>query len=54
MRTYSELIRIPDYYDRFDYLKLHGKVGEETFGYDRWVNQQLYQKIQNGSHSSET
>lgn len=44
MRTYSELIQIPDYYDRFDYLKLYGKVGDETFGYDRWINQQLYQK----------
>lgn len=44
MKCYSELIQIPDYYDRFDYLKVPGRVGEETFGYDRWMNQQLYQK----------
>ena len=42
MRTYSELITIPDYYDRFEYLKLGGRVGAETFGYDRWLNQIFY------------
>lgn len=42
MRTYSELITIPDYYDRFEYLKLGGRVGAETFGYDRWINQIFY------------
>lgn len=42
MRTYKELICIPSFFDRFDYLKLDGNVGEETFGYDRWINQQLY------------
>lgn len=41
-KTYSELISISDYYDRFDYLKIGGKVGAETFGYDRWINQILY------------
>lgn len=42
MRTYSELIKISDYYERFEYLKLGGRVGFETFGYDRWVNQIFY------------
>lgn len=42
MRTYSELITIPDFKDRFLYLKLDGKVGEETFGYDRYLNQIFY------------
>ena len=42
MKTYSELITIPDYYDRFEYLKLGGRVGAETFGYDRWLNQIFY------------
>lgn len=42
MRTYSELITIPSYADRFAYLKLDGFVGVETFGWDRYLNQQLY------------
>ena len=42
MRTYSELITIPDFKERFLYLKLDGKVGEETFGYDRYLNQIFY------------
>lgn len=42
MRSYSELIQISNYYDRFDYLKIGGKVGFETFGYDRYLNQILY------------
>ena len=42
MKCYSELISIPDYYDRFEYLKIGGNVGFETFGFDRWVNQIFY------------
>lgn len=42
MRTYSELISIPDYIGRFRYLKLNGRVGESTFGFDRWLNQVFY------------
>jgi len=41
-RSYHELIQIPDYLDRFKYLKLDGAVGRETFGYDRYLNQILY------------
>lgn len=41
-RTYSELITISDYEDRFRYLKLNGSVGTDTFGFDRWFNQQFY------------
>lgn len=43
LRTYTELIQIPSFVERFKYLKLGGRVGEETFGYDRYLNQQLYQ-----------
>jgi hypothetical protein len=43
IRTYSELITLPTYKERFDYLKLDSIVGKETFGYDRYINQQLYQ-----------
>lgn len=42
IRTYSELIKLPTFADRFKYLKLNGLVGEETFGFDRWLNQSLY------------
>lgn len=42
IKTYSELIRIPNYIDRFKYLQLNGQVGEDTFGFDRYLNQVLY------------
>lgn len=42
IKTYSELITLPSFEERFEYLKLGGKVGEETFGYDRWLNQMFY------------
>lgn len=41
-RCYSELRRLETFEDRFDYLSLAGRVGEATFGFDRWVNQQFY------------
>jgi hypothetical protein len=43
IRTYSELITIPTYEERYAYLKLDGKVGRETFGFDRYLNQTFYQ-----------
>lgn len=42
LRTYTELVRIPTFQERFEYLKLSGKVGEETFGVDRYLNQLFY------------
>ena len=42
IKTYSELIQIPDFEDRINYLRLHGAVGRETFGYDRYLNQVFY------------
>lgn len=42
IRTYSELITIPTYEERFEYLQLFGNVGEETFGGDRYLNQRFY------------
>ena len=41
-RSYLELITIPTFEERFDYLRLKGVVGKETFGYDRYLNQVLY------------
>lgn len=42
IRTYSELRNMPTLRERFDYLKLGGQVGVETFGFDRWMNQAFY------------
>lgn len=42
MRTYSELITLPTFEERFNYLKLDGRVGDSTFGFDRYLNQKLY------------
>ena len=42
IRSYSELITIPTFEERFRYLKLDGRVGEETFGFDRYLNQIFY------------
>lgn len=42
IKTYSELIQIPTFEERFEYLKLDGSVGEDTFGFDRWMNQIFY------------
>lgn len=42
IRTYSELSQIPTFEERYRYLKLNGKVGESTFGFDRYLNQIFY------------
>jgi hypothetical protein len=42
IRTYSELITLPTFEERYRYLRLGGRVGEETFGFDRYLNQMLY------------
>lgn len=41
-RTYSELSRLTTFEERFDYLCLGGVVGDDTFGFDRWLNQEFY------------
>ena len=42
LRTYTELNKLKTFEERFKYLKLDNVVGEETFGFDRWLNQQFY------------
>lgn len=42
LRSYSELIRIPTFEGRFDYLKCDNSVGEDTFGGYRYLNQGFY------------
>lgn len=44
IRTYSELITLPTFKERFNYLKLDGRVGTDTFGFDRYLNQQFYHR----------
>lgn len=41
-KSYSELIKLGTFEERFEYLKLNGRVGESTFGYDRYLNQLFY------------
>lgn len=42
IRTFSELRRLKTFDERYRYLRIHGHVGAETFGYDRYLNQLLY------------
>ena len=42
IKTYSEMVRLPTFLERYRYLKIGGQVGYETFGYDRYLNQILY------------
>ena len=42
IRTYSELIQLSTFEERFNYLRLDGVVGKDTFGFDRYLNQQFY------------
>ena len=42
IRTYSELSKLKSFKERYNYLKLDNIVGEETFGFDRYINQMFY------------
>lgn len=42
-KSYRNLILLPTFKERFEYLKLAGTVGESTFGFDRYLNQRFYQ-----------
>jgi len=46
IRSYSELSRIQTFEERYQYLNLHGEVGETTFGFDRYLNQKFYTSAQ--------
>lgn len=43
MKTYTELCQYATFEERLAYLQLHGEVGKDTFGFDRWLNQSFYQ-----------
>lgn len=42
MKTYAELTKLPTFADRFHYLVIGGEVGQETFGFERYLNQKFY------------
>lgn len=42
IKRYSEMITLPTFEERFEYLKLNGTVGVDTFGFDRYFNQRFY------------
>lgn len=46
MRTYEELITFSTFDERFKYLKLNESIGNETFGFDRWLNQVFYRSYE--------
>lgn len=45
-RTYTELMKLNGLEERFEYLAVHGYVGDQTFGSDRWLNQHFYRSTQ--------
>lgn len=46
IRTYTELSKLKTFEERFEYLRLDGKVGKETFGFDRIFNQIFYRSVE--------
>lgn len=46
LKTYRELKRFDTFEERFRYLQLIGQVGEDTFGFDRYINQQFYRSVE--------
>lgn len=46
IRTYSELVTMSSFKDRYNYLRLNGSVGKETFGFDRYLNQKFYKSAE--------
>lgn len=46
VKTYSELIKLPTFEERYEYLRFQGVVGEDTFGFERYLNQRFYQSAE--------
>lgn len=46
IKTYSELILLPTFEERFKYLQLNGRIGDDTFGFDRYINQKFYRSAE--------
>lgn len=46
IKTYSELITLPTFEERLAYLRIGARVGQDTFGYARWINQKFYKSYE--------
>lgn len=46
IRTYSELSKLSSFKERYEYLRLGGSVGKETFGFERYLNQTFYKSAE--------
>lgn len=46
VRTYSDLIKLPTFKERFDYLKVSAPIGSDTFGPERYINQAFYSSVE--------
>ena len=46
VRSYSEMITFNSFEERYDYLRLRASVGDSTFGFDRWINQNFYRSTE--------
>lgn len=46
IRTYSELRSLRTFEERFEYLVIKARVGDETFGFERWLNQAFYRSTE--------
>jgi hypothetical protein len=46
IRSYTEMLQFLTFKDRYEYLRLRASVGESTFGFDRWINQQFYRSTE--------
>lgn len=46
IKRYSELIQLPTFEERYEYLRLNGEVGKDTFGFDRYLNQNFYRSAE--------
>lgn len=46
LKSYSELSRLGTFEERLRYLKLHGSVGDDTFGFNRYINQNFYKSAE--------
>lgn len=46
LRTYTELVQLPTFEERYKYLRLNGTVGKDTFGFDRYLNQKFYRSAE--------
>lgn len=46
IKSYSELVTLQTFEERFAYLQLNGEVGRDTFGFDRYLNQKFYRSVE--------